>query len=71
MLEAAIVLQIVLGEDAEAPIGAALLVFNAFLSLFQKRRAKTLAALKARLALSASVRSDGAWSTVPAAGLVG
>ena len=46
-------------------------MFNAALGLFQESRAQaTLAALKSRLALSASVRRDGAWKTVPAAELV-
>ncbi|MDQ2804868.1 MAG: HAD-IC family P-type ATPase, partial [Pseudomonadota bacterium] len=71
MLEAAIVLQMVLGDYAEATIIAGLLVFNAALGLFQESRAQaTLAALKSRLAMSASVRRDGAWKTVPAAELV-
>ena len=71
MLEAAIVLQLVLGDDAEAAIIAGLLVFNAALGLFQQNRAQaTLTALKARPALSASVRRDGRWITVPAAELV-
>ena len=71
MLEAAIVLQIALGDDGEAGIIAGLLVFNAALGLFQESRAQaTLAALKSRLALSASVRRDGAWKTVPAVELV-
>jgi H+-transporting ATPase len=71
MLEAAIVLEIVLGKYVEAAMIAALLVFNAALGLFQEGRAQaTLAALKSRLALNASVRRDGAWKTVPAANLV-
>jgi H+-transporting ATPase len=71
MLEAAIVLEFVLGKYLEATIIAALLVFNAALGLFQESRAQaTLAALKSRLALNASVRRDGAWKTVPAAELV-
>jgi len=71
MLEAAIVLQIVLGDYAEAAIIAGLLLFNAVLGLFQEGRAQaTLAALRSRLALTASVRRDGAWATVPAAELV-
>ena len=45
MLEAAIVLQLALGEYVEAAIIAALLVFNAALGLFQESRAQaTLAA---------------------------
>ncbi len=71
MLEAAIVLELVLGKYVEAAVIAALLVFNAALGLLQESRAQaTLAALKSRLALSASVRRDGAWKTVPAAELV-
>jgi H+-transporting ATPase len=71
MLEAAVVLQLALGKYVEAAVIAALLVFNAALGLFQEGRAQaTLAALKSRLALSASVRRDGKWATVPAVGLV-
>ena len=55
----------------EAAIIAALLIFNAALGLLQESRAQaTLAALKSRLALNASVRRDGAWKTVPAVELV-
>jgi H+-transporting ATPase len=71
MLEAAIVLELALDKYVEAAIIAGLLVFNAALALIQESRAQaTLAALKSRLALSASVRRDGAWKTIPAAGLV-
>jgi H+-transporting ATPase len=71
MLEAAVVLQLVLGKYVESAIIAALLVFNAALGLFQEGRAQaTLAALKSRLALTASVRRDGAWKTVQAVELV-
>ena len=71
MLEAAIVLELVLGKYVEAAIIALLLLFNAALELFQESRAQaTLAALKSRLALSASVKRDGAWKTVPATDLV-
>jgi H+-transporting ATPase len=71
MLEAAIVLELVLGKYVEAAIIAALLVFNAVLGLLQESRAQaTLASLKARLALDASVRRDGAWKVVPATELV-
>jgi H+-transporting ATPase len=68
MLEAAIVLELALGKYVEAAIIAGLLAFNAALGLFQESRAQaTLAALKSRLALNASVRRDGAWRTIPAA----
>jgi H+-transporting ATPase len=71
MLEAAIVMEIVLGKYVEAAIIALLLAFNAALGFFQEGRAQaTLAALKSRLALNASVRRDNAWSTVPATTLV-
>ena len=71
MLEAAVLLELVLGKYVEAAIIAALLVFNAVLGLFQESRAQaTLAALKSRLALNASVRRDGAWKIAPAAELV-
>jgi len=71
MLEAAIALQIVLGDYTEAAIIAGLLVFNASLGFFQEARAQaTLVALKSRLALSASVRRDGSWKTLPAVDLV-
>jgi H+-transporting ATPase len=71
MLEAAVVLEIAIGKYVEAAIVAALLALNAALGFFQEGRAQaTLAALKSRLALNASVRRDNAWTTVPAAQLV-
>jgi H+-transporting ATPase len=71
LLEASIVLELVLHKNYEALVIAALLVFNAALSYFQEGRAQaTLAALKSRLALNASVKRDGVWKTVPAAELV-
>ncbi|MCS6472058.1 HAD-IC family P-type ATPase [Burkholderia thailandensis] len=71
MLEAAIVLQLVVGERLEAAIIGALLIFNVALSLFQETRAAgVLDALKARLAPVATVKRDGRWTRVPAASLV-
>lgn len=71
LLEAAIVLQLVLGEYIEASIIAVLLIFNAMIGFLHESRAQaTIAALKSRLALNASVLRDGAWRTVPAAALV-
>src|SRR5579862_4036956 len=71
MLEAAIALELVLGKSIEAAVIAGLLVFNTALGFFQEGRAQaTLAALKSRLALTASVRRDGAWKSLPAADLV-
>jgi H+-transporting ATPase len=71
MLEAAIVLELVLGKFVEGGIIAVLLLFNAALGFFQEGRAQaTLAALKKRLALTAPVRRDGVWKNLPAADLV-
>ena len=71
LLEVAIVLQLGLGEYIEATVIAVLLVFNAAIGFFHESRAQTtIAALKSRLALNASVLRDGAWVTLPAAGLV-
>ncbi len=62
MLEAAIVLQIGLGEYVEAAVIAGLLLFNATLGFLQEGRAgAALAALKKRLAPTALVRRDGEW----------
>jgi H+-transporting ATPase len=70
LLEASIVLEVGLGKYYEATVIASLLVFNAALAYFQESRAQlTLAALKSRLALNASVQRDGVWKTVPAAEL--
>ena len=71
MLEAAILLELALGKYVEAAIIAGLLLFNAALGFFQEDRAQaTLAALKSRLALNASVRRDGVWKIIPAVELV-
>jgi H+-transporting ATPase len=71
LLEAAIVLQLFLHEYIEASVIGLLLIFNAALGFFQEGRAQaTLAALKSRLALNASVLRDGTWSLIPAADLV-
>ena len=71
MLEAAIVLQLVLHKFTEACVIAALLLFNAVIGFIQEGKAQaTLAALKSRLALNASVLRDGTWKTIPSADLV-
>lgn len=71
MLEAAILLQLFLGDYVEAGVVALLLVANAAIGFFQEGRAQvTLDALKSRLALVAAVQRDGIWTTVPAATLV-
>jgi H+-transporting ATPase len=71
MLEAAIVLELVLGKYVEGAIIALLLGFNGALGLLQESRAQaTLTALKSRLALTASVKRDGVWKSAPATELV-
>ncbi len=71
MLEAAILLQLGLGEHVEAAIVGALLLFNAVLGFIQEGRAgAALAALKKRLAPTALVRRDRQWIRLPAAELV-
>ncbi len=71
MLEAAILLQLGLGEYFEAGAVAGLLLFNVGLGFFQEGRAQaTLDALKSRLPLTASARRDGIWKALPAAALV-
>ena len=71
MLEAAIVLELALGRYVEASIIVVLLAFNAALGFLQEGKAQaTLAALRSRLALSASVLRDGVWANVPASALV-
>ena len=71
MLEASVVLEVVLGKYLEAATIAFLLAFNAGLGFFQESRAQsTLAALKSRLALKASVKRDNSWKTLPSADLV-
>src|SRR5664280_2941427 len=71
LLEVAIVLQLALGEYIEASIIGLLLIFNAAIGFFHESRAQsTIAALKSRLALNASVLRDGSWATLPAAELV-
>jgi H+-transporting ATPase len=71
MLEAAILLQLFLGDYVEAGVVAVLLIANAAIGFFQEARAQaTLDALKSRLALVAVVQRDGIWITIPAATLV-
>ncbi len=71
LLEAAVLLQLVLGAYAGAGIIAGLLVFNAVLGIVQEGRAKaTLTALTARLARTVTVRRNAAWATLPATALV-
>ncbi|MBU6429796.1 MAG: HAD-IC family P-type ATPase, partial [Cyanobacteria bacterium REEB65] len=62
MLEAAVVLELVLGKRIEAGIIGALLLFNATLAFFQEKRAQTaLSLLRQRLEIRARVLRDGQW----------
>ena len=71
MLEGAIALELALGKYVEGAVIGLLLVFNAALGYVQEGRAQaTLAALKTRLAVTASARRDGAWKILPAADIV-
>ncbi len=71
MLEAAVGIELYLGNWVEAVVIAALLVFNAGLSFFQQNKAqRALGLLRQRLDVTARVRRDGEWQEVPAAGLV-
>jgi H+-transporting ATPase len=71
MLEAAIVLELVVGKVTEAVIVAVLLVFNGVLSAVQEgRAADALALLQQRLAVQARVLRDGSWELMDASGLV-
>ena len=71
MLEAAAVLELVVGKVTEAGIVVALLVFNGVLSAVQEgRAADALALLQQRLAVQCRVRRDGDWQLIDAAGLV-
>ena len=71
MLEAALILQLALGEYIEASVIAGLLLFNGILGFVQEGRATAaLAALKQRLAPVAMVCRDGEWARRPAVELV-
>ncbi len=71
MLEAALVLEVVLDQISGAAILVALLVFNAAVSQIQEGRAQdAVRLLRRRLHVTARVRRDGAWNSVPARELV-
>jgi H+-transporting ATPase len=71
LLEAACLLELWLGKEAEAAVIGVLLAVNAALGMAEEGRARaTLAALAARLARVAAVRRDGRWQVVPARELV-
>lgn len=71
MLEAAVILEILLGKYTEAAVIAALILFNALLSAAQEKRSSdALAMLRQRLQLTARVRRDGEWQTLASDQLV-
>lgn len=71
MLEATIALQLVLRKFDEALVIAALLLINAAIGFLQERRAdRSLALLRQRLQVTARVRRDGRWQSVPARDVV-
>jgi H+-transporting ATPase len=71
MLEAALILELVLGKVAEPAMIAAWLLFSAVVGGVQEQRAhKVLDLLRSRLRVSARVRRDGVWRLVPARELV-
>ncbi|HQS44926.1 MAG: divalent cation transporter [Rhizobiales bacterium 24-66-13] len=67
MLEAALILEIVLGKTVEPAIIAGWLTFSAILGGVQERRAQSaLDLLRSRLRVSARVFRDGSWRIIPA-----
>jgi H+-transporting ATPase len=71
MLEAAIIIDLILGRWAEGGVIAALLVFQALLGYYQERRGKrAVALLRSQLKVNARVRRDGQWQVIPAPQLV-
>ncbi|MHB1801222.1 MAG: plasma-membrane proton-efflux P-type ATPase [Actinomycetes bacterium] len=71
LLEAAVVLELVLGNALQGGIFAVLLIVNAVLAFTQESRsAAAVDLLRARLQVQARVDRDGTWSTVAARELV-
>jgi len=71
MIEVAAVLSAVLRHWSDFGIILALLLVNAIVGFWEEFQASnTIAALKAKLALTARVKRDGKWTTVPARELV-
>jgi H+-transporting ATPase len=67
LLEAAIIVQLFLGERLEASVIARLLVLNAFLGSLQEARARrALALLQQQLRILARVYRDRVWKNAPA-----
>ena len=71
MIETAAILSAFLGDWADFAIIATMLLVNAGVEFWQENEADTaIEALKQNLVLTARVRRDGAWTTVPAAELL-
>ncbi len=71
MIEAALVLSLIVGHWVDFGIILVLLVANALVGFWEEFQAgSAIAALRARLALSAQVKRDGAWISLPARELV-
>ena len=71
MLDAAIIIDLVLGRFVEAGVIGGMLMFSAGLGFYQERRGKrAVALLRSQLTVSARVRRDGAWQSLAAAQLV-
>jgi H+-transporting ATPase len=71
MLEAALILEVILGKTIEPAIIAAWLAFSAILGAVQERRGQSaLDLLRSRLQVTSRVRRDGNWQLRPARELV-
>jgi H+-transporting ATPase len=71
MIEVAAILSLLVRHWADFGIILALLLVNAVVGFWEEYQAgNTVAALKAKLALKARVKRDGAWATIPASELV-
>ena len=71
MLEAAVIVDLILGKWLEAGVVATLLVGNSVMGFLQEERAqKALVLLRRRLTVNTRVPRDGAWKMMTAADLV-
>ena len=71
MLEATAIVTLILGKYVDSLVIVALLLFNAGMSLWREKKAKTaMAALKQRLRIQSRTKRDGKWSIIPARELV-
>jgi H+-transporting ATPase len=71
MLEATAMVTLLLGKYVHTLVIVALLLFNAGMSLWREKGARTaMAALKQRLRIQSRTKRDGKWSIIPARELV-